>query len=99
MEDVKDAKLKELIKTTLTKWESGTFDVIASSKRNIFTVRDALHKLPMTPLYQPCRSWLRRWTNVFFNATFRLYQASYADFETVDGVITKETILEAIASE
>ena len=107
MEAVKDANLENLIKTTLSEWETGSFNRIASSKKNVFVVSDTFRQLPMTPLYQPCRSWLHRWNDVFFDATCRIYQAdrrrgygavSTLDFETVDGIITKETILEAIDS-
>ena len=105
MEPVEDATLKNLIKTTLSEWETGPFDRIASSKRSVIMTADAFDTLTMTPLYNPCRGWLSRWNDVLSDAAFHLRRrrgygaASLMDFETVDGLVTKETILEAIDSE
>ena len=109
MEPVKDANLRQDIKTTLSNWETGSFHRIASWKRSVFMVPYAFNELPVSPLYEPCRSWLNNWNDIFSEACVHLVLHSMQrrkqgatasmDFETIDGIITKDTILEAIASE
>ena len=99
METVDDANLKQAIRTELSGWEIGSFKAIASSKKDVIASLQTFDELPMTPLYQKCRSWLKRWNNVLRAAKARLNDGDEdtpINFETIDGMITKDTILEAI---
>ena len=99
METVEDANLKQAIRTELGGWETGSFKDIACGKKDVILTRKVFNELPMTPLYQQCRSWLTRWTNVLRAANYHLNsydEDTSINFETIDGMITKDTISEAI---
>ena len=106
MEPVRDPVLKQAIKTTLSEWETGSFKQIASLKRNLIRKPALVKTLPMTPLYMPCRKWLLSWTALLFRADMQLSTCELQveqgldvdpiDLETIDGIITKESMLKAI---
>ena len=99
METVDDANLKQAIRTKLSGWETGSFEDIAYRKKDVIASRQTFNELPMTPLYQQCRGWLSKWNAVLFDANIRVWRSNSVtlmDFETVDGLITKDIILNAI---
>ena len=83
MEPVKDTKLKQAIKTSLSDWETGSFYTIAARKKNVINTRKAFDELPMTPLYQHCRGWLSKWNDVLYATYSRLrdYDKDMSDGE------------------
>ena len=106
MEAVRDPALKQAIKTTLSEWEIGSFKQIASSKAELIRVPLAVKALPITPLYMPCINWLFSWAKLLMRADVKrnehLVQVDQGldinpmDLETIDGIITKGSILKAI---
>ena len=71
MELVHDPKLKLAIKTTLSWWQSGTFDVITSLEERL--IRDSLtvKTLPITPSYKPCLPRLFSWTKLLMYGDYQ----------------------------
>ncbi|PSR76325.1 hypothetical protein PHLCEN_2v8557 [Hermanssonia centrifuga] len=98
-----DNKLHNVVK----EWESGLLTMLASHKRTLCTTPDEVNSLRLPPNSEYLRPWFRSWCEVMKKADLRLEEYKEAlkkpsrllpfDMETVDGLLTRDTIKEALA--
>ncbi|THG95757.1 hypothetical protein EW026_g5953 [Hermanssonia centrifuga] len=102
-DDSEDMILHNVVK----EWESGPLMMLARNKRTLCTTPYEMDSLPLPLNSEYLRPWFRSWCEVMKKADLRLKEYKEAfeepyrllpfDMETVDGLLTRDTIKEALA--
>ncbi|THG92518.1 hypothetical protein EW026_g8403 [Hermanssonia centrifuga] len=103
-DDSEDQMLHNVVK----EWESGLLTMLASHKRALCTTPDDMRSLRLPPSSAYLRPWFRRWCKVMKKADSRLEEYKDAfeepfpvlpfDMETVDGLLTRDSIKEGLGT-